>query len=140
MRTRIMRLRRDPRLAALMAAEMLKRDSDKIAQRIGRSLTSGEVYLAHFLGPVDAARFIASVDDQPNAVAARLLPRPARANRPIFFAAARRRRAKSLSVAEVHHKFEEMMQTRLNRFRSVGDPPAASTPAPTPTTVSEASP
>jgi transglycosylase-like protein with SLT domain len=133
MRARIMRLRRDPRVASIMAAEMLKRDSEQIAQRVGRSLSSGEVYLAHFLGPVDAARFIAKVEDQPNAVAAKLLPRPARANRPIFFAS-RRRRAKSLSVAEVHRKFEEMMQTRLERFRSVDQG------APEPTTVSEASP
>ncbi len=116
MRARILRLRRDPRLAAIMAAEMLKRDSERIARRVGRSLSSGEVYLAHFLGPVDAERFLAKVGDEPNAVAAKLLPRPARANRPIFFAS-RRRRAKSLSVAEVHRKFEEMMQARVERFR-----------------------
>ena len=59
MRARILKLRRDPRLAAVMAAEMLKRDSERIARRVGRSLSSGEVYLAHFLGPEDAERFIA---------------------------------------------------------------------------------
>ena len=51
-----------------------------------------------------------------NAIAAKLLPRPARANRPIFFAASRRR-AKGLSVAQVHRKFEEMIQARVERFR-----------------------
>ena len=125
MRARILKLRRDPRLAAIMAAEMLKRDSERIARRVGRSLSSGEVYLAHFLGPDDAERFISKVNDQPNAVAAKLLPRPARANRPIFFAASRRR-AKSLSVAEVHRKFEDMMQARIERFRGVDQVAAAS--------------
>jgi hypothetical protein len=119
MRAKILKLRRDPRLASIMAAEMLKRDSERIAQRVGRSLSSGEIYLAHFLGPNDAQRFIAKLDDEPNAVAAKLLPKPARANRPIFFAAVRRRRAKSLSIAEVHRKFEEMMQARIERFRGV---------------------
>lgn len=118
MRARILRLRRDPKLAAIMAAEMLKRDSERIAQRVGRSLSSGEIYLAHFLGPHDAERFLTKVENEPSAAAAKLLPRPARANRSIFFAAARRR-AKSLSVADVHRKFEDMMQTRIERFRSV---------------------
>jgi len=118
MRARILRLRRDPKLAAIMAAEMLKRDSERIAQRVGRSLSSGEIYLAHFLGPHDAERFLTKVENEPSAAAAKLLPRPARANRSIFFAAARRR-AKSLSVADVHRKFEDMMQTRIERFRRV---------------------
>jgi hypothetical protein len=116
MRAKILKMRRDPRLAAIMAAEMLKRDADRIAGRLGRTLSSGEVYLAHFLGPEDAERFLAKVNDEPNAIAAKLLPRPARANRPIFFAASRRR-AKGLSVAQVHRKFEEMIQARVERFR-----------------------
>ncbi len=47
-RARILDLRRDPYLSALMAGEMLKRDAARIALRIGRELTLGEVYLAHF--------------------------------------------------------------------------------------------
>ena len=119
-RTRILEMRRDPYLSALMAGEMLKRDAARIALRIGRELTLGEVYLAHFLGPDDAEDFLATVVDKPKAAAAQMLPGPARANRSIFFAAQRgRRKAASLSVAEVHEKFETMMSTRGARYRDV---------------------
>ena len=119
-RTRILELRRDPYLAALMAGEMLKRDAARISLRIGRELTLGEVYLAHFLGPDDAEEFLATVVDKPTSAAAQMLPGPARANRSIFFAAQRgRRKAASLSVAQVHEKFETMMSTRGARYRDV---------------------
>jgi Transglycosylase SLT domain len=117
-RARILELRRDPYLSALLAAEMLKRDRTRIAKRIGRDLSDGETYLAHFLGPDDAERFLEKVVGQPKAAAVKLLPRPARANRSIFFARAGRK-LKGLSVAEVHGKFEKMMGLRLDRYRNV---------------------
>jgi hypothetical protein len=124
-RARVLELRRDPYLSALMAGEMLKRDSGRIAQRIGRDLTLGEVYLAHFLGVDDAGEFLANVVNKPAAAAAALLPGPARANRSIFFAAGRfvgrgrHRKPASLSVAQVHEKFEAMMSTRGTRYQNV---------------------
>ncbi|MFD0935040.1 transglycosylase SLT domain-containing protein [Methylobacterium trifolii] len=114
-RTRILDLRRDPYLSAVLAAEMLKRDSLRIARRIGRNLTGGEVYLVHFLGPDGAERMIDEVTRKPDTVAAELLPRPAAANKPIFYGAG----SKSLSVAEVRGKFETMISLRLDRYRSV---------------------
>ncbi len=122
-RARILDLRRDPLLATLLAAEMLKRDAARIGRTIGRELTQGETYLAHFLGPDDAERFLEKVEEQPKVAAAALLPKPARANRPIFFATRTGRKgrkiAQSLSVAAVHEKFEAMMQRRLDRYRNV---------------------
>ncbi|WP_342165111.1 transglycosylase SLT domain-containing protein [Methylobacterium sp. SD21] len=124
-RARVLELRRDPYLSALMAGEMLKRDAARISQRIGRELTLGEVYLAHFLGPDDAGDFLDKVVNKPAAAAAVLLPGPARANRSIFFAAnrftgrGRHRKPMSLSVAQVHEKFEAMMQTRGTRYQNV---------------------
>ena len=122
-RARILDLRRDPYLSALMAGEMLKRDAARIALKIGRELTLGEIYLAHFLGVDDAENFLAQVVDKPSAAAAVLLPGPARANRSIFFAGTtgrgRHRKPASLSVAQVHQKFEAMMTTRGDRYRDV---------------------
>lgn len=124
-RARVLDLRRDPYLSALMAGEMLKRDAARISQRIGRELTLGEIYLAHFLGPDDAGDFLDKVVNKPAAAAAALLPGPARANRSIFFAAnrfvgrGRHRKPVSLSVAQVHEKFEAMMQARGSRYQNV---------------------
>ena len=119
-RQRILDMRKNPYLAAVMAAEMLKKDASDIAEKLGRDLTTEEIYLAHFLGPGDAYKFLAKVDSQPKAVAAKLLPKPARANRPIFYARSGRR-SKSLSVAEVHRKIEQAMGLRLDRYRNVTD-------------------
>ncbi|UMY18830.1 transglycosylase SLT domain-containing protein [Methylobacterium organophilum] len=122
-RARVLELRRDPYLSAVMAGEMLKRDAARIALTIGRELTLGEIYLAHFLGPDDAEQFLATVVDKPKSAAAALLPGPAKANRSIFFGAAvgrgRHRKPVSLSVAQVHEKFEAMMSARGDRYRDV---------------------
>ncbi len=117
-RLRILDLRKNPYIAALMAAEMLKKDTAEIRARLGRDLTSEEIYLAHFLGPGDAYKFLAKVDTEPRHVAAKLLPKPARANKPIFYDR-QGRKAKSLSVAEVHRKIEASMGLRLDRYRNV---------------------
>ena len=122
-RARILELRRDPYLSAVLAGEMLKRDAARIALKIGRELSLGEVYLAHFLGPDDAEDFLSTVVDKPKAAAAALLPGPAKANRSIFFAGTtgrgRHRKPASLSVAQVHEKFEAMMNSRGDRYRDV---------------------
>ncbi len=117
-RRRILGLRNDPYLSAIMAAEMLKHDAAQIGARIGRSLSDGETYLAHFLGPSDAEKFMTKVVTEPKYAAPKLLPKPARANRTIFFAAAKRK-ASALTVADVHQKFETMMGLRAERYRDV---------------------
>ncbi|KQO91892.1 hypothetical protein ASF36_18735 [Methylobacterium sp. Leaf90] len=128
-RTRILDLRRDPYLSAVLAAEMLKRDSLRIAKRIGRNLTGGEVYLVHFLGPDGAERMIDEVTRKPDTVAADLLPKPAAANKPIFYSAGSGG-LKSLSVSEVRSKFETMISLRLDRYSSVKAVNVPHTPEP----------
>ena len=117
-RRRILGLRNDPYLSAILAAEMLKHDAARISARIGRELSDGETYLAHFLGPSDAEKFITKLVSEPRYAAPKLLPKPARATRSIFFVAAKRR-AGGLSVADVHQKFETMMDLRAERYRDV---------------------
>jgi len=115
-RSEILKLRNDPYLSAVLAAEILKTEGAKISEEIGRGLTAGETYLIHFLGPDDARRFIAKMDQDPQTSAAKLLPRPARANRSIFFASLNGR-LKPKSLREVHDAFEAMMMARVDRFR-----------------------
>lgn len=128
-RTRLLDMRRDAYLSAVLAGEMLKRDSDRIARRLGRVLTGGEVYLVHFLGPDGAERLLDQVRKSPEAVAADLLPRPAAANKPIFYGSAGDGTAKGLSVSEVHTKFESMMSLRLERYSTVRVAPATGRPS-----------
>lgn len=117
-RQRILDLRREPYLSALLAGEMLKRDTLRLEKAMGRHLTGGEIYLIHFLGPDAAQTFIETMEEKPDVKAADLLPRPAQANRPIFYAEAGGE-TKTLSVSEVHKKFNEMIKLRLDRYSAV---------------------
>jgi hypothetical protein len=117
-RAELLRLRNDPYLSAVLAAEMMKHDGEGIASRLGRPLTQGETYLIHFLGPEDAERFMKKMDDDPRASAAALLPKAAKANKPIFYER-QGRRMKGRSVREVHEAFEEMMDKRTSRYEDV---------------------
>ena len=121
-RSRILDLRRDAYLSAAMAGEMLKRDSNRIARRIARPLTGGEIYLVHFLGPDGAERLLDQASKKPDALAGDLLPRAAAANKTIFFGANAEGESKSLSVTEVRSKIETMISVRLDRYRGVSGP------------------
>lgn len=117
-RAKILGLRNDPYLSAALAAEMLKKDGAKIAEKVGRQLSAGETYLIHFLGPDDTARFMTALNEAPNMSAAALLPKPARANRPIFYEQ-HGRKLRDKTVAEVHEAFELMMDKRTSRYEDV---------------------
>ena len=117
-RQRILDMRREPYISALLAAEMLKRDTLRLERALGRHLTGGEIYLIHFLGPDAAQTFIETMEEQPGVKAAELLPRPAQANRPIFYAGSGGE-TKVLTVSEVHKKFNDMIKIRLDRYSAV---------------------
>jgi hypothetical protein len=85
LREEIMKLRHDPTANAVMAGVFTRNNSAKLAERLGRPASEGELYMAHFLGPAGAARLINRAAEQPAARAADLFPHAARANRSIFY-------------------------------------------------------
>ena len=118
-RTRILGLRREPYIAAVMAAEMLRRDAALIGLKIGRELNATEMYLAHFLGLDGAGRFIAMKAAKKARSATVAFPAAAKANVAIFFGRGKKGRRKGLSVPEVYAKIDQMMDARLEQFRPV---------------------
>jgi hypothetical protein len=118
MRNAILDLRNDPYLAAVMAAEMLKRDAAQIGFKIGRSLTPTEMYLAHFLGLDDATRFINMRNTKKAASATKAFPAAAKANVAIFFEK-KKKGKRGLSVPEVYARIDEMIDSRLSRYQDV---------------------
>jgi hypothetical protein len=56
-----------------------------LSQKLGRSPSEGELYIAHFLGVGGAAKLISATGDNPNASAASLFPHAAQANSSIFY-------------------------------------------------------
>lgn len=114
-RRRIMALRRDPYLAAVMAAELLKRDRDRLETELGREIAPNEFYLSHFLGQAGAKRLLALVAEMPSAAASARFPAAARANGAIFYERKGRRR-RALSAAEVYGRLVAMMERRMDRY------------------------
>ena len=85
MRSAILKLRNDPAANAAMAGAFTKENTTLLAQKLGRTPSEGELYIAHFLGVGGAAKLIEAAAADPNASAASLFPSAARANSSIFY-------------------------------------------------------
>lgn len=97
----VMELRKNPEAASAMAAEFAADNQDYLEGRLGRPAQPVDLYLAHFLGPAGAARFLSAHDVNPDAPAAGLLPQAARANRWVFY----NRNGSARSFAEIRERF-----------------------------------
>jgi hypothetical protein len=97
-RAKILKLRENPAISAVMAGAFAGRNSAELKSVIGREPTSGELYVAHFLGAGGAKRLLSLHARQPGASAAAVFPEAARANRSIFYA----RDGSERSAAEVY--------------------------------------
>lgn len=124
----VLGLKRDPYLAALMAGELIK-DVQRALQAEGeRELAEAELYLAHFFGAKAAVRFLKVLDEQPDAVAAKLFPKAAKANLGLFSEKKGRKR-RSITVAELYERIDEKILRRLNRYDAVAMKPTPVLPA-----------
>lgn len=108
-RRKILKLRHDPNISAIMAGAFTRSNSQMLSQRIGRPPSGGELYLAHFLGATDAIRMIKLKKSNPHWRADRAFPRAAKANRSIFYD---RKRARG--VREVYNKL-------VRKYRQAGN-------------------
>lgn len=81
----ILALRNDPTANAAMAGVLTNSNRLKLTARLGRAPSDGELYMAHFLGAAGASRLIESAAAQPLQRADALFPRPAAANKSIFY-------------------------------------------------------
>src|SRR3546814_9584431 len=84
-RRAILDLRADPKLSALMAAEYARANKAHLERSVGGTIGDTELYLAHFLGPAGAERFLSAMHRDPDRIAANILPEAASANRAIFY-------------------------------------------------------
>lgn len=83
-RSALLQRRNDPRLSALMAAELGRDNKARLARMLGREVTPAETYIAHFLGVSQAARLIDAARAAPHVTGAQLLPAAAENNSGVF--------------------------------------------------------
>ena len=100
LRKEILELRKDPTIAAYMAAEFTKDNAQHLENSIRGDVGKTELYLAHFLGAGGAAKFLRHMEKNPNLSAAAVMPTEAAANPGVFY-----RGGKSLSLQQVYDRF-----------------------------------
>jgi hypothetical protein len=115
----IMSLRRDPYLSALMACEMAKEASERLAKVTNGSVQDADLYLAHFLGAAGAERMLKLVETNPSKMAHAAFPKAAKANRSLFAAKGSKKKKAAATVAQVRARINAMMQSRLESYASL---------------------
>jgi hypothetical protein len=112
LRKEILDLRRDPAIAAAMAAEHAADNERRLEAKLGREAGPVDLYLAHFLGLSGATSFLRAMASDPNQGAANLFPKAAAANRAIFYRADGSQR----TLQEIHDRFESRMTTEMAAY------------------------
>lgn len=100
----------DARANALMGMEFLKDNANILKNKIGRAVTDTDLYLAHFLGPAGAVKFLTAPPQDP--ATQHVGANVPKANASIFFANGRPR-----TVGEVYQE----MNRRLDKGRKMHD-------------------
>ncbi len=96
----ILALRKDPQASAVMAGVYSQDAARNLESRLGRGVTNGELYIAHFLGAGGAGDLIEAAGNKPKRPAAVMFPKAAAANKSIFYD----KSGEALSVAAVYGK------------------------------------
>jgi hypothetical protein len=105
-RSYILKLRDNPEIASLMAAEHAADNKAELEASLGREVGGADLYMAHFLGIGGAKKFLGALASNPGASAAQLFPAAAASNRGVFFGEGGRAR----SVAEIYDRFAAKLQ------------------------------
>ncbi len=122
---KILDLRQDPAISACLAAEYAKQNQTEIEQSLGRPLSRGDVYMAHFLGAGGATQFLKALDSKGDMPAAKLLPDAAAANPSIFYDGA----GHAKSVRDIYRSVASKIEKDASAF--AGDAPSGMAPAST---------
>ncbi len=121
LKSSILALRNDPTLSANLAGEFARENGSYLESRIGREPESVDLYLAHFLGPAGAGKFLNAFDANPHAAAAPAFSSAARSNRSIFYD----RSGNARSYQEIRNRFIDKLETASmqaggNNFQASG--------------------
>lgn len=112
----VLKLRYNPRIAALLAAEHVKRNMKRLLATLGRVPGRTDLYLTHFFGAKGALSFLKTLDKNPDTIAHDMFPRAAQRNQSIF----RTRQSKPRTVAEIYELFSRKFNTSRYEERAPG--------------------
>lgn len=117
LRKEILDLRRDPVVAAAMAAEHAADNEERLDAKLDRDVTPVDLYLAHFLGLKGAVNFIRAMDVNPDQAAADIAPRAAAANKAVFYNSDGTPR----SLKQIYDRFQDRMTSEMAAYDDLDD-------------------
>ena len=103
----LLELRKNPRISAMMVAETVLDNQQKLARSFDREPAEIDLYLTHFLGANGAITFLQSLEQSPGTYAVELFPAAARSNHNIFHP----KTCAPRTVDEVYALFGEKFRT-----------------------------
>jgi hypothetical protein len=106
----ILSLRNDPSISSAMAAEYAADNKQYLESTVGGEIGSTELYLAHFMGPGGAAKFLSKLQDNPNAIGAKSFAQAACSNKSVFYA----ENGKPRTMAEIYAFFDKKFDGTSN--------------------------
>ncbi len=112
LRKEILDLRRDPTIAAAMAAEHAADNRERLDAKLDREVTPTDLYLAHFLGLNGAVSFLRKMEANPDQGAASIFLKAAASNRSVFYRADGSQR----SLKEIYGRFESRMTSEMAAY------------------------
>ena len=101
-RKQILDLRKDPKISAVLAAELTKDNKTALESKLGTPVGSTELYLAHFLGAAGATKFLSAMRDNPLKAARDVVPDAASSNTAVFYD---RQTGQPKTLAQVYDRF-----------------------------------
>jgi Transglycosylase SLT domain/Putative peptidoglycan binding domain len=104
----LMELRDNPRVSAMMAAESVKENVQRLTRSFDRTPSEADLYLTHFFGTDGAISFLKALDKTPDAFAVDMFPAAAQSNQDIFHP----KTCKPRTVDEVYELFGQKFNTR----------------------------
>ncbi len=102
MRKQILDMRKDPKISAVLAAELTKDNKASLEARLGGPVGPTELYLAHFLGASGAGKFLEAMRANPLASARDIVPGAAASNSAVFYD---RKTGQAKTLAQVFDRF-----------------------------------
>lgn len=130
-RAAVLALRENPVIAADLAAAFTRTNGEYLRTAFGRMPSSGELYIAHFLGARGAEKMFRAGLSNPDQLAHQLFPRQADANRSIFFEGGKPRTIREVYKAlVVKHESAGNPAFMAQQMTGQGNAPAVAAPPP----------
>lgn len=102
-RNQILALRKDAELSSLMAGEYASENKEYLESRVDGDVGSTELYMAHFMGPAGAGKFLEAMERNPDSKGADIFSREACSNPAIFYNKSGQKR----SLEEIYALFDK---------------------------------